>query len=143
MRIFVALAASLFAIAALAEPYRWVDAAGHVQYSDTPPAGVHAEPVKGHLSSISGPSAAQAQSAAQQEQAFQKRALAEQHREQLAARDAADHERACGAARSRLAAATNGRQVRFDPNGERHYLDEAEIASQVSQAQQDVQKYCN
>jgi hypothetical protein len=51
--------------------------------------------------------------------------------------------RVCGAARSRLAAATNGRQVRFDPNGERHYLDEAEIASQVSQAQQDVQKYCN
>lgn len=55
MRILI-IAASLFIdVSASAQPYKWVDANGRVQYTDQPPPGAKkAEPVKNRIGSATG-----------------------------------------------------------------------------------------
>ena len=143
MVVLSALALSA-ALPAHAQMYKWVDSAGRVQYSDNPPAGVNAEPVKSRVSSVQSATPSQPESAADKEQAFRKRqaeaegAAKKQDQRQQESREA------CTSARSRLAGLeAGGRQVRFDPSGERHYLDDQQIAQEKTQAQQDAAKYCN
>jgi len=140
----LALAAMSVALPAAAQMYKWVDASGRVQYSDNPPAGVKTEAIKSRVSSVQAPAPTQPESTADKEQAFRKRQAdaegAAKKQDQLAQQS----REACGNARSRLAGLeAGGRQVRFDPSGERHYLDDQQIAQEKTQAQQDAAKYCN
>jgi hypothetical protein len=143
-----ALATALaFPFAGHADLYKWVDSSGHTQYSDKPPVGVNAETVKNHLSSVqSGGGSGQADTPAEQEQAFRKRQKQAQDANKKQDADAErqqDMQQACDSARSRAAGLeAGGRQVRFDPTGERHYLDDSEISQAKSSAQQDIGKYC-
>lgn len=142
-----ALAATLaFPLAGHADLYKWVDASGHVQYTDQPPPGAKTEAVKNHLSSVQTGTPGQPETTAEKEQAFRKR---QQQADESTKKQDADAQRqhdlqeACDSARSRSAGlGASGRQVSFDANGERHYLDDGEIAQAKQSAQQDISKYC-
>jgi len=151
MRLPLLLVLALAAVPALAQQYKWVDANGQVQYSDAPPPGVKAEPVRARISAVpggsgSGSAASGPRTVAEQEQAFRKRlaqAQENEKKEQVASQESAERKRACESARARSASLeSGGRQVRMDGNGERHYLDDNEIAREKSEAQQDASKYC-
>ena len=134
------------ALSAHAQLYKWVDASGHVQYSDKPPTGVSAEPVKSHISSVQSGSAGHQETPADREQAFRKRQTDAQDaakKQDAEAQHQQELREACANARSRVAAMeAGGRQVRFDANGERHYLDDDQISHEKERAQQDASKYC-
>jgi len=131
------------AAAAHAQLYKWVDSSGHTQYSDNPPAGVKTEAVKSHISSVQSSGGGQPASIADQEQAFRKRQMQAQDLAKKQEADAQRAQEACSSARSRLAGLeASGRQVRFDANGERHYLDDNQMAQEKSQAQQEAAKFC-
>lgn len=154
MRTLLIIAALALAQPLAAQPYRWVDADGRVQYSDRPPASnSKAAPVKNTVGSVtgsgatSGANAAPApKSVAEQEQAFRKR-LAD--REEGARKQAElDAERrrkadACDQAKRALVGLEqSGRQVRFEPNGERTYLSEPEVESEKQKARSAVASAC-
>jgi hypothetical protein len=146
MKRFILLAVLMAALPASGQLYKWTDANGRVQYTDTPPSGVKAELVKGRISSVQSNSAGQPETAAEQEQGFRKRQAQAQEdakkQETIAQRDQ-EMRLACANARSRVAGLeAGGRQVRFDANGQRQYLDDNQVAQEKAQAQQDASKYC-
>ena len=147
------LAAALVALPAGAQLYKWTDANGRVQYSDKPPpTGQKAtamsratmNPVPG--SGESAPAATE-KSPADREQEYRKR-QADQQEAQKKQDQLAEERRVkqgnCDTVKKQLAAMQAGqRMVTFDANGERRYLDDAEIQQSMQKAQQDVAKYCN
>lgn len=154
MRTFIIAIALTMALPLAAQPYRWVDADGRVQYSDRPPAGsTKAAPVKNTVGSVTGSGTANGgnppatpQSSAEQERAFRKR-LAD--REDSAKKQAElDSERrrkadACDQAKRALVGLEqSGRQVRFQPNGERTYLSEPEIDAEKEKARSAIATAC-
>jgi hypothetical protein len=143
--------------AAMAQPYKWVDQNGRVQYGDAPPAGVNATPLR----SVPGPAnqpAPQATEAkteakkgpltpAEQEAEYRKRQLEaqkEQEKQAQATQQAAAKKENCARAQDSLRTFESGQRiVRTDAKGERHYLDDAQIAQETSKARQSVQQWCN
>lgn len=154
MRTLIIIFSLLVALPAAAQPYRWVDADGRVQYSDRPPAGnTKAAPVKNAVGSATGSSGASnakapaaPKSAAEQEQAFRKRlaerdeAAKKQAELEVELRRKAD---ACDQARRSLVGLEqSGRQVRFEPNGERTYLSEEQIEVEKGKARSAIATTC-
>ena len=84
---------------------------------------------------------------AEQEQAFRRRQQEEAKAEKEAAQKAAQAERkqnACRDARERLATfEAGGRITRFNAEGERYYLDDAQIEQEKAGARQAVAQLCN
>lgn len=153
MRTLIIVAALTIALPIAAQPYRWVDAEGRVQYSDRPPAGnTKAAPVKNAVGSVNGTGTAPAANAAapksiaDQEQAFRKRlADKEDAAKKQAERDAEQRRKAdaCDQAKRILVGLEqSGRQVRFEPNGERTYLTDAEIEVEKGKARSAVATAC-
>lgn len=155
--ILLALVLSIAAGDAAAQMYKWIDKDGKVRYGDTPPPGVKKSSIK---APPPGPApAAPAAKAdakngksgpltpAEQEQAFRKRQADEKKAEEKAEKDgAAKAEKAqnCARAQENLRTLQSGQRIaRTSANGERFFLDEAQIAQEASQAQQAVQKLCN
>jgi hypothetical protein len=154
MRTLLIVAALTFALPVAGQPYRWVDAEGRVQYSDRPPAGnTKATPVKSTVGSVtgtgsSGGAAAPAapKSVAEQEQAFRKRLADKEEASKKQAELEAERRRksdACDQAKRLLVSLEqSGRQVRFEPNGERTYLSDAEIDAERVKARSAVAASC-
>ncbi len=157
---FIACAV-LVATSASAQTYKWKDAAGRWQYSDKPPAnGQRAEKItQQNVGLVSGPPqtplagaagatpAAGAKTVAEQEQDFRKRKLAEEETQKKLAK-ATETKQAkednCRNAKQTLAGLESGqRQVRSDLNGERRFLDDAEIQVEAGRMRQEVSKWCN
>ena len=165
-RFSVAIALTLcMALPASAQMYKWVDANGKVQYSDKPPPGniktekLRAPPPAPSVpaASVSAPGAAKdgtpgdaakagPKTAAEQEQAFRKRQLESAKsqeadaKKQAQASDKAEHCRRATAAVNALQ--LGGRQQRIDSKGERVFLDEQQIAQELSKAQQEAAAAC-
>jgi hypothetical protein len=142
-------AAALFATAAWAQQYKWVDQDGKVRYGDVPPPGVKATPLR---PVPSAPSAAPSSPAAQKgekpltpEQAFQKRQkeLREGEDKSAKERQEAEAKRAnCEQAQSYARTLAAGRVSRANASGEQVYLDDAEIAREKQRAQQSIDQWC-
>ncbi len=154
MRTLLIIAALSFALPLAAQPYRWVDAEGRVQYSDRPPAGnTKAAPVKNTVGSVAGTGTAPGanapaapKSVAEQEQAFRKRLNdREEASKKQAELDAERRRKAdvCDQAKRNLVGLEqSGRQVRFEPNGERTYLSEAQVEAELVKARSAVATNC-
>jgi hypothetical protein len=139
--------------------YKYVGPDGKVQYSDRPPAdGRKAEKVtSSRLSSVgSGATAAAASSeaaksgspktAAEQEQAFRQRkteADEKARKGEKLAQEQQQQAEACANARRDLAGVQSGARVaRLNEAGERIFLDDSGVQSEISRLQRDVAANC-
>ncbi len=147
MRILILVASLVVGANATAQPYKWVDSNGRVQYSDhRPPSAQNAETVKQRIGSATGPSEAASGAAkaeggakaepmttAEKEQAFRKRKIEEQEKADKQAKAdelAKEKKQACTDAQRHLGAIDNGMRItRHGENGERVILNDAEIAA--------------
>jgi hypothetical protein len=155
----LAVAAVLAAPAGAQQLYKYVGPDGRVQYTDRPPAsGQKAEKVTGSRVSTVGSNAPVApvnegaakssapKTAAEQEQAFrQRRAEASEKAakaDKVAQESRANQER-CDALRRQLAGMqAGGRMVRPNAQGEREYLSDEEIQSQIARTQREIADNC-
>ena len=159
-RKFLVIMALCLAVPATAQMYKWKDANGKWQYSDTPPPGnLKTEKVRGATAAPVAPAASDEKQGvakdavkpgpktiAEQEQAFRKRQLdaakaSEANEKKLA--EALVLEENCKRNRQALAGLeAGGRQTRTDEKGERVNLDEAQIAAEAARARQAVASTC-
>ena len=133
-----------------AQTYKWKDANGTVQYSDTPPpAGARdvQQMRKGVASTV--PSAAgttQPKPVTDAEAEFRKRLAARQDAEAKQAKAQEEEEmraRNCDQAKTHLAALESGNRVaRYLPSGERVSLDDSERETAKVEAQKAIQTWC-
>ena len=164
IRLALFVLALLAAAGAQAQVYKCVDANGRVIYSQNPcpsntksgaitrhvdaapaaPADKAAkgDAAKGEAGKKSGP-----KTAAEQEQEFRKRQQDQAKAAKEAAQKTAEAQRkeeSCNNARSRLAQyEAGGRVVRFNAQGERYYLEDAQIEQEKAKARADVAQSCS
>lgn len=156
---FVAL---VVAIPAWAQIYEWRDAQGNRNYSDRPPAGVDAKPIRSIKTpartqeaesvtpAASAPQVPASSSApktiAEQNLEFQKRqAEAAEAREKAEQerRAAEDKRLACEQTRSNLVALESGQRVRrFNAQGEQEFLDDASRAAEIERSRALLRANC-
>ncbi|HTO49713.1 MAG TPA: DUF4124 domain-containing protein [Burkholderiales bacterium] len=156
----LALGAAVIAAlpAAAQQLYKYVGPDGKVQYSDRPPSdGRKAEKVtSSRLSSVpsapvAGANADAAKStgpktAAEQDQAFRQRQIEAEEKakkdEKLAQQQQQQAE-SCANARRELSGMQSGARVaRLDANGERVFLDDAGVQSEISRLQREIASGC-
>jgi len=133
-----------FAAAASAQQFRWVDKDGRVQYGDTPPPGVKATRLKpppaGTSSAPSSAAKKDGEKALSPDAAFRKRQQereAEEKKDAQASADAELKRQNCVAAQAQVRSIQSGqRMTTVDKSGERIYLSDAQIASELARAQQ-------
>ena len=149
---FVLLACLVFAGSALAQQYKWVDKNGKVQYGDAPPPGVKATTLKppppGAAPASNAPSAAgKKDKPLSPEEAFKKRQEEAKEKSEKASKEQADasaKRENCERARINVRTyAAGGRITRIDSKGERVYLDDAQIASELAKAQAAEREACS
>jgi hypothetical protein len=142
---------------ASAQQYKWVDRNGRVQYGDVPPPGVSATPLRAPTGRSAPVPSAQPEakaeakkgplSAAEQEAAFRKRqeeAEKDRQKQAQASEQAAARKENCTAAQNQLRTMESGQRIaRTDANGERYFLDDAQVAQETAKARQAVQQWCN
>lgn len=152
-RIALVLFSLSFAAAAIAQPYKWVDQNGKVQYGDAPPPGVKATPLRPQPAAQPAPAPVVPSAAkkgrlspAEQEADFRRRRLeAEKEREKQAqAEQLADGKREnCARAQEMQRTLASGRVSRTDAQGERYFLDDNKVAQETAKARQAVEQWCN
>jgi hypothetical protein len=138
----------VFAAAASAQQYKWVDKDGKVRYGDVPPPGANATRLKPPPPGAPAPQAAQKDGGKplSPDAAFRKRQEESQKASEKQAQ--ADQEKAlnqenCSRAREALAALESGQRIsRTDAKGERYYLEDAQIAQETAKARESVRQYC-
>ena len=142
--------ALLFATAASAQQYKWVDQNGKVQYGDVPPPGVKAQRLKPPpAGSAPAPSAAakKGEKPLSAEEAFRKRqedAEKDRQKSAQAEQEAAAKRENCARAQESLRTLESGQRIqRTDAKGERYYLEDAQIAQETARARQTVQQNCS
>ena len=139
----------LFAAAASAQTYKWVDKDGKVRYGDVPPPGVNAT----RLKAPSGPAPAPEPSAKGEkdkplspEAAFQKRQKEQQDQEQKAAKERGEAEAKrlnCEQAQAHLRSIQSGQRIATtNAAGERVFLEDDQIAKERERAQRSVNDWC-
>lgn len=144
---------------AQAQVYCWNTKDGKRQCGDTPPPGVKATAMGTPAAPAVSPPPAGAKDAAskdakkgpltpaEQEQEFRKRQLDAQkagEKDEQARRDADSKNENCERAREALRIFESGQRIaRMDKQGERVYLDEAQVAQEAEKARQAVQQSCN
>ena len=141
----------LFAAAAAAQQYKWVDQNGKVQYGDVPPPGVKAQRLKPPPGAPSAPAAAakkdeKGAKALSPEAAYRKRqedAQKENEKAAQAEQEAAAKRENCVRAQESLRTLESGQRIaRTDAKGERYYLEDAQIAQEITRARQMVRESC-
>lgn len=161
MRIAAIAGATILACltaAAQAQVYCWTTKDGKRQCGDTPPPGVKATamsapsaPPAPAPAGAKGPASKDAKKGpltpAQQEQDYRKRQLEAQktrEKDEQARQDTDAKKQNCEQARESLRLLESGQRIaRVDKEGERYYLDEAQVEQETARARQAVQKSCN
>lgn len=161
MRIAAIAGATILACltaAAQAQVYCWTTKDGKRQCGDTPPPGVKATamsspsaPPAPAPAGAKGPASKDAKKGpltpAQQEQDYRKRQLEAQktrEKDDQARQDTDAKKQNCEQARESLRLLESGQRIaRVDKEGERYYLDEAQVEQETARARQVVQKSCN
>jgi hypothetical protein len=127
--------------------YKWVDASGRTQYSDTAPVNHKAEPVSNHMGSVSGAAASAAPlTTADKEQAFRKRQIeAEEAQKKQAQADETKKagEENCRRAQSQLSMFQQGGRIsQTNEKGQREFLDDSKIKQESERARKAVEQWC-
>jgi hypothetical protein len=147
------------ALSAAAQTYKWTDAEGKVHYSDQPPPANAKEEVtlKPRKPSASAPTAApaptekgapaaKAKTYIEQEADFKKRQVETAEREaaeKKKADEAAEKKRNCEQARAQLKTLQAGARItRTNAQGEREYLNDAQIAQEIERGKKSVENWC-
>jgi len=143
----------LFATAAAAQQYKWVDQNGKTQYGDVPPPGVQAQRLK---PPSSGPAPAPAAAAKKDgktekplspEAAYRKRqedAQKERDKGAQSEQEVSAKRENCTRAQESLRTLESGQRIaRTDSKGERYYLEDAQIAQETARARQLVKENCS
>lgn len=142
---------TLVAVPASAQKlYKWVDASGRTQYSDTAPINHKAEPVSNHMGSVSGAAGGKAEDApmttADKEQAFRKRQMeAEEAQKKQAQADETKKaaEENCRRAKSQLSMFEQGGRIsQTNEKGEREFLDDSKMKQEAERARKAVAQWC-
>ncbi|HKO87373.1 MAG TPA: DUF4124 domain-containing protein, partial [Burkholderiales bacterium] len=136
--------------AAAGQLYKWTDANGRIQYSDTPPPDRKTETLRGGASSSSssGETASKPSSSyADQDQAFRKRRAEAAEDEEKLAKEEADKKRledSCKKMRNALAnMEKGGRFSQSDEKGERQYLTDSQVQAERDRLRNDIETHCN
>jgi hypothetical protein len=152
--------ALVFAAAAFAQQYKWVDRNGKTQYGDTPPPGVKATPLRGPSAPPSAPApegkaaAKDAKAApkgpmtpAEQEADFRKRQLEAQksrEKEEKSTQDKEARRANCTAAQESVRSLESGTRIsRTDAAGERYYVEDNQRAAELTKARKARNDWCN
>ena len=148
------------AAAAGAQTYKWKDAEGKVHYSDQPPPANIKEPVTVKPRKGSAPAAptekaatpadkaapAKAKTYIEQEAELKKRQVETAEREaaeKKKAEEAAEKKRNCDQALAQVKSLqSGGRVTRANANGEREYLNDAQIAQEIERAKKSADSWC-
>jgi hypothetical protein len=147
------------ALPAAAQTYKWTDADGKVHYSDQPPPANAKEqatikppkpsasaPTAATVPTDKGAPAAKAKTYVEQEADFKKRQVEAAEREAAERKKAAEAEQNkqnCEQARLQLKSLqSGGRQTRTNAQGEREYLNDAQIAQDIERAKKLVDNWC-
>jgi hypothetical protein len=142
--LFLAVATS----AAFGQAYKWRDASGRIQYSDTPPpAGAKdVQQLRKVPASVTSTTPDAAKSIADQDAAFRKRLVERKEAEAKQAKAAEEEQvraRNCTQAQGQLAALeSGGRMVRLNAQGERITLDDAERERAAQETRKAVESWC-
>jgi hypothetical protein len=129
---------------ALAEVYKWTDDQGQVHYTQSPPAG------GGTADVIKPPPKVDTEGALKKLEDQKKQAETQRESQLKAAEEkkkteqaAAGREKQCEEARSRLAGLTNAPRIyKFDPQGNRQWMDDAERQSAIAETQKNITEFC-
>lgn len=136
---------SLFATAAFAEIYKWVDEDGQTHYSQQAPRDIPATVIKTPPPPAIDPNIAQQQvdDLIQQQESEEKMGLEQQNQQKIAAENKADQEKNCNIAQQQLQQYQNnpGRRI-MDADGNVTRLTEEERQQKIKEAQENVTKYC-
>src|SRR5262245_24997782 len=143
--------------AAAQQLYKYVGPDGKVQYSDRPPTdGRKVEKVtSSRLSSVPGSPVAAAntdaaksapKTAAEQDQAFRQRRIDQEEKakkDEKLAQEQQQRAESCAGARRELAGLQSGaRAARLNENGERVFLDDAGVQSEIGRLQREIGAGC-
>jgi len=134
-----------------AQQFRWVDKDGRVQYGDTPPPGVKATrlrpPPPGTAPAPSAAPKKDGEKALSPDAAFRKRQQEREASEKKSAQASADADmkrQNCESAQAQVRSIQSGQRIStVDKTGERVYLDDAQVASELARAREAVTANCN
>ncbi len=156
MRMLIVAAFLVVSVGAFAQPYKWVDSNGRIQYSEHPPTGVSdAQTVKRRIGTATGVPGADASGSAkaepltvtEQEQAFRKRRIEAQEKAQKQAKaeelDKEKRETCQVAERSLAGMESGGRMSRHTAGGEREFMNDTELAAEKDRTRKIVAASCN
>ena len=124
--------------------YKWVDADGTVQYTQTPPPGdIAAEEIKPPPSIDTGTATKELE----EQRAFLDKTRDDRvkstEKEQMAAEESTEKQRVCEQARLRLAAYERPRVNVVGQDGERRRATEEERVAEIAKAREAVNQLCN
>jgi hypothetical protein len=140
----------LFAAAASAQQYKWVDKDGRVRYGDVPPPGANVQRLKPPPPGVGAPTTeaktGEKDKPLSPEAAFQKRQKEQQDQEQKAARERGEAEAKrlnCEQAQAHLRSIQSGQRIATtNAAGERVFLEDDQIAKERERAQRSVNDWC-
>jgi hypothetical protein len=147
---------ALLPMSANAEIYKWKDANGVIRYSDVPPpSNVPHESLGSSKKAVAPPAAApssaetaapkKSPAAGREDDAVKRREDAEaaKNKEQAKEAELKLKQQNCATAKANVQNYQHGGRVyKMNEKGEREYLDDADIAKNLEQAQKDVDEYC-
>ena len=138
MHHLLALVLALALPVASAQVYKWVDEKGRVHYGEKPPVGAKSSTLK----PPTAPSApAKAQDLQSQELDFRRRQVKKGEDEATQARETANRDARCNAAKENLSIAEQAALFRRQ-KGERVFLSDAERNAEIEKMRADVTRYC-
>lgn len=148
--LFLSASALLFAGDLMAGEYiyQWKDKSGQIVYSDNPPPGnIPSRRLRRDaVGEISGQDAAPAKSVADQDLEMKKRQQEQSEKQAKSDKESADSKaraQNCEMAKNQLAALESGQRIaRFNAQGEREYLDDAQRATEVERTRKAVADSC-
>lgn len=123
---------------------KWIDANGKVHYSDQPPVGVEATPVRAAPSPAVAPAAPKSYTEREAELKKARQSQNEAAGKAAQEQSNAEIEKAnCNAAQQALRSLQQGgRIVEYDDSGERRYVEDSERQQRADKAQAEISKWC-
>lgn len=148
--LFLSASALLFAGDLMAGEYiyQWKDKSGQIVYSDNPPAGnIPSRRLRRDaVGEITGQETAPTKSVADQDLELKKRQQEQGEKQAKSDKESADSKakaQNCEMAKNQLAALESGQRIaRFNAQGEREYLDDAQRAAEVERTRKAVADNC-
>jgi len=123
---------------------KWIDANGKVHYSDQPPVGVEAAPVRAAPAPATAPAASKSYTEREAEMRKARQSQNEAAEKAALEQSNTEIEKAnCAAAQQTLRSLEQGgRIVEYDEKGERSYLGDSDRQQRIDKAQAEIGKWC-